>query len=76
MREINVCINLNMDANKYRISTLYNMSFTVLDKNGGNTHKNIIMFLKADNYRHTILSQKCMFFIYKAYDFGSFPAIS
>jgi len=36
----------------------------------------MIMFLKADNYRHAFLTQKCMFFVYKAYDFGSFPAIS
>ena len=42
-------------TNKQRICTLYNMSFTVLDKNSRNVHKNIIMFLKADNYRHTFL---------------------
>ncbi|NBJ65318.1 hypothetical protein D5266_09025 [bacterium c-19] len=63
-----MCIKLYVDANKHRTSTLYNMSFTVLDKNSRNIHKNIIMFLKADNYRHTLLIQKCMFFVYKAYD--------
>ncbi len=52
------------------------MNFTVLDENDRNIHKNMIMFLKADNYRHMLLAQKCMFFVYKAYDFGCFPAIS
>ena len=43
-----------------------------MDENNRNIHKNMIMFLKADNYRHTLLAQKCKFFVYKAYDFWLF----
>ncbi len=71
-----MCIKLYVDANKHRTSTLYNMSFTVLNKKSINMHKNMIIFLKADNYRHTLLKQKCMFFVYKTYDFACLPAIS